>query len=317
LQSSRRDFAATGEEAIIPATITDSNALFVLEKLDTGPWLFALGGRIERVGIDADSLGASRTFTPYSASGSAAYRFTPDYQLGASLSYTQRAPTAEELYSNGAHLATRSFEIGNGGLDKENAWHSEVSFRKVQGDVTGGVNLFVTRYSDYIYGAFTGNQQDGLNELAYSQTDAEFRGAELDAAWTFWRGVERGRKLGIDGGVDYVRAEDTNGNSALPLIPPLGYRLGFNAEQDNLAFRLELVGVTDQDRAGANETTTKGYRVINTALTWRPFSENRNVALQLQGKNLTDADGRVHTSMLKDEAPIRGREVRLGTSVTF
>ncbi len=122
--------------------------------------------------------------------------------------------------------------------------------------------------------------------------------------------------MGLDGGVDFVRAEDRS-NQNLPLIPPLGYRLGFVAEQEDLAFRLELAGVARQDRVGANETATGGYRVINTAITWRPFDGNRNVALLLQGRNLTDEEGRLHTSLLKDDAPIRGREVRLGGSVAF
>lgn len=114
-----------------------------------------------------------------------------------------------------------------------------------------------------------------------------------------------------------MRAEDRSNSRALPLIPPLGYRLGFVAEQDDLGFRLELAGFGRQDRTGVNETATDGYRVINTAITWRPFDGNRNIALLLQGRNLTDEHGRVHTSMLKEEAPIRGREVRLGGSVTF
>ncbi|MEK9971054.1 MAG: TonB-dependent receptor, partial [Ferrovibrio sp.] len=232
-------------------------------------------------------------------------------------SYTERAPTAEELYANGSHLATRSFEIGNANLSKESALHSEVSLRKVDGDVTGGVNLFATRFRDYIYGAFTGNQQDDLDELQISQTNAEFRGLELDAAWTFWRGETKNRRLGIDGGLDYVRAEDRSNSRALPLIPPLGYRLGFVAEQDNLAFRLELAGFARQDRTGVNETATGGYQVINTAITWRPFEQKRNIALLLQARNLTDEDGRLHTSLLKEEAPIRGREIRLGGSVVF
>jgi len=317
VQSGRRDFSARGEEAFLPATVTDSNALFLLERYDTGPWLFALGGRIEQVEIDNLTATNDRDYTPASASFSATWRFTQGWQAGAALSYTERAPAAEELYANGAHLATRSFEIGNVDLAKESAWHSEISLRKVQGDVTGGVNLFATRYRAYIYGAFTGNQQDGLDELQISQTDADFRGVEVDAAWTFWREPVKNRRLGIDGGVDFVRAEDRSNSSALPLIPPLGYRVGFTAEQDDLGFRLELAGVARQDRIGANETATDGYRVINTAITWRPFSENRNVALLLQGRNLTDEHGRLHTSMLKDQAPIRGREVRLGGSVTF
>ncbi|PJI37539.1 TonB-dependent receptor [Ferrovibrio sp.] len=317
VQSTRRDFSARGEEAFLPATVTDSNALFLLERYDTGSWLFALGGRIEQVEIDNLTATNDRDYTPASASFSATWRFTQGWQAGAALSYTERAPAAEELYANGAHLATRSFEIGNVDLAKESAWYSEISLRKVQGDVTGGVNLFATRYRDYIYGAFTGNQQDGLDELQIGQTDADFRGVEVDAAWTFWRGPVKNRRMGLDGGVDFVRAEDRSNSSALPLIPPLGYRLGFVAEQDDLGFRLELAGVARQDRTGANEAATDGYRVINAAVTWRPFSENRNVALLLQGRNLADEEGRLHTSMLKDQAPIRGREIRLGGSVTF
>lgn len=317
VQSGRRDFSARGAEAYLPPNVTDSNALFLLERYDTGPWLFALGGRIEHVEIDNLSDTNDRDYTPASLSASATWRFTPGWQAGAAVSYTERAPTAEELYANGAHLATRSFELGNVNLGKEAAWHSEISLRKVQGDVTGGINVFATRYKDYIYGAFTGNQQGGLNELQVSQTDADFRGVEVDAAWTFWRGADRNRRMGIDGGVDFVRAEDRSNSANLPLIPPLGYRLGFVAEQADLGFRLELAGFARQDRTGANETATDGYRVINAALTWRPFSENRNVALLLQGRNLTDEQGRLHTSMLKDQAPIRGREVRLGGSVTF
>ncbi|QDO96881.1 TonB-dependent receptor [Ferrovibrio terrae] len=317
VQTGRRDFSARGEEAYLPANVTDSNALFLLERFDTGSWLFALGGRIEHVEIDNLSDTNDRDYTPASLSASATWRFTPGWQAGAAVSYTERAPTAEELYANGAHLATRSFEIGNVNLGKEAAWHSEVSLRKVQGDLTGGINVFATRYKDYIYGAFTGNQQDDLNELQISQTDADFRGVEVDAAWNFWRDPTKKRRMGIDGGVDFVRAEDRSNSANLPLIPPLGYRLGFVAEQEDIGFRLELAGVARQDRAGANETTTDGYRVINAAVTWRPFSENRNVALLLQGRNLTDEEGRLHTSMLKEQAPIRGREVRLGGSVTF
>jgi iron complex outermembrane receptor protein len=317
LQSSRRDFSTRGEEAILPPTVTDSNALFLLERYDTGSWLFAVGSRIEQVKIDNLNGTNDRDFTPGGLSASATWRFTPGWQAGASLSYTERAPTAEELYSNGAHPATRSFEIGNVNLSKESALHSEISLRKVDGDVTGGVNLFATRFRDYIYGAFTGNQQDDLDELQISQTDADFRGVELDAAWTFWRGETKNRRLGIDGGLDYVRAEDRNNSRALPLIPPLGYRIGFVAEQDDLGFRLELAGFARQDRTGVNETATGGYQVINTAITWRPFEQNRNVALLLQGRNLTDEEGRLHTSLLKEEAPIRGREIRLGGSVIF
>ncbi|WP_374466888.1 TonB-dependent receptor [Ferrovibrio sp.] len=315
LQSGRRDLTATGEEAFITPTVTDSNALFVLERHETGNWLFSLGGRIEHVDVEASSLGRSRDFTPASLSGSATYKFLPGYATGFSLSRTERAPTAEELYSDGSHLATQSYEIGNAALSKESALHAELSLRKTDGDVTGAANAYVTRFQDYIYGRFTGAQQNNLNELQYSQTDALFRGIELESGWIFWRTA--GYALKLDGRIDYVRADDTGSNTSLPLIPPVGYGLGFNADSEAIGFRLELAGRMDQDRAGVNESRTEGYAVLNTTLTWRPFSENRNLALQLQGRNLTDEEGRNHTSMLKNFAPIRGREVRLGGSIVF
>lgn len=314
LQSSRRDLTATGEEAFITPTVTDSHALFVLEKYQTGPWGFSLGGRAERVEVEASTLGQKRDFTPLGISAGSTYKINETYTAGLSVSRTERAPSAEELFSNGAHLATQSFEIGSSGLSKETAWHGELSLRKTAGDVTGAINVFATRFQDYIFGAFTGNQQDGLNELQYSQTDADFRGGEIEAAWTFFRSA--GYTLAVDGSADYVRGA-ARGGSSLPRIPPVGYRSGFTVTTAPLDWRLEVAGRLDQDRTGANETRTDGYTVLNTGFTWRPFSENRNLALLLQGRNLTDEEGRNHTSLLKDVAPIRGREVRLGMSAAF
>lgn len=314
LQSNRRDLTATGEEAFITPTVTDSHALFVLERYETGPWGFSLGGRAERVAIEAATLNRQRDFTPLGLSADATYKLSPGYTAGLSLSRTERAPTAEELFSNGAHVATQSFEIGDAGLGKETAWHAELSLRKTAGDVTGAVNVFATRFQDYIFGAFTGNQQDDLNELQYSQADADFRGGEIEATWTFFRGT--GYTLSVDGSADYVRGEARNGSN-LPRIPPVGYRSGFTVATAPLDWRIEIAGRLDQDDVGANESRTNGYTVLNTAFTWRPFDGNRDVAVLLQGRNLTDEEGRNHTSLLKDVAPIRGREVRLGTSVIF
>lgn len=313
-QSSRRDLTATGEEAFISPTVTDSHALFLLEKYQAGPWGFSLGGRAERVEVEASTLNQTKDFTPLGISAGATYKFNETYMAGLSLSRTERAPSAEELFSNGAHVATRSFEIGSASLNKETALHAELSLRKTAGDVTGAITGFATRFQDYIFGAFTGNEVDGLTELQYSQVDADFRGGEIEAAWTFFRGT--GYTLAVDGSADYVRGEARNGGN-LPRIPPVGYRSGFTVTTAPLDWRLEVAGRLDQENTGANESRTDGYTLLNTAFTWRPFGAARNVALQLQGRNLTDEEGRNHTSLLKDVAPIRGREVRLGLATAF
>src|SRR5690606_40751049 len=38
----------------------------------------------------------------------------------------ERAPTAEELFSDGPHIATASHEVGNAGLDTERAFNAEL-----------------------------------------------------------------------------------------------------------------------------------------------------------------------------------------------
>lgn len=314
VQSNRRDLTATGAEAFITPTVTDSHALFVLERYETGPWGFSLGGRAERVEVEASSLNRQRDFTPLGLSAGTTYKLNDSYVAGLSLSRTERAPSAEELFSDGKHVATQSYEIGSATLNKETAWHAELSLRKTAGDVTGAAHVFATRFKDYIFGAFTGNQRDDLNELQYSQTDADFHGGELELAWTFLR--SNGYTLSLDGSADYVRGEARNGSN-LPRIPPVGYRTGFTVATSPLDWRIEIAGRLDQDDVGANETRTNGYTVLNTGFTWRPFAENRAIALLLQGRNLTDEEGRNHTSLLKAVAPIRGREVRLGGSVTF
>lgn len=316
VQAGSRDFKAIGDEAFIPPTVTDSYAAFVLERYEVGSWVFTAGGRLEHQRVEAAVLGQERSFTGGNVSLGAAYRLGGGWTLGASLSRTERAPSAEELYSNGAHLATSSFEIGDPGLRKEKAWNAEVSLRKRQGDWTGGINLFASRYNDFIFGDFAGTTADGLQVLRYRQTDADFRGIELEGAWTFARGA--GWALSLDGQADFVWAENRQAGTPLPRIPPVSYTVGANADfGGRLGFRAELQGALSQDRNAPGETETDGYTFVNASISWRPLPDNDAFTLLVQGRNLTNAEGRNHVSLLKDVAPMRGREVRLVGEVKF
>ena len=315
IQASSRDFKATGEEAFIPPTVTDNYAAFILERYELGSWLFTAGGRVEYQRVEAAALGQERTFTGGNVALAATYRLGGGWQVGASLSRTERAPSAEELYSNGAHLATNSFEIGDPNLGKEKAWNAEISLRKRRGDVTGGINLFASRYDNFIFGDFAGTTADGLEVLQYRQTDADFRGFEIEAGWTFARGA--GWALSVDGQADFVWAENRSRGTALPRIPPVSYTIGANADLGQLGFRAEIQGALRQGRNAPNETETGGYTFLNLAMSWRPLPDNDAFTLQIQGRNLTNAEGRNHVSLLKDVAPLRGREVRLVGQVQF
>ena len=81
--------------------------------------------------------------------------------------------------------------------------------------------------------------------------------------------------------------------------------------------RFELERVTSQDRTAPVETRTPGYTMVNASLDWHPFAADPELSFSLQGNNLFDVDARRHTSLLKDFAPLGGRDIRLSARIGF
>jgi iron complex outermembrane receptor protein len=81
--------------------------------------------------------------------------------------------------------------------------------------------------------------------------------------------------------------------------------------------RLEVERVSAQHRTAPVETPTPGYTMVNASLDWHPFAANPDLTLSLQGNNLFDVDARRHTSLLKDFAPLAGRDIRLSARMSF
>jgi iron complex outermembrane receptor protein len=57
--------------------------------------------------------------------------------------------------------------------------------------------------------------------------------------------------------------------------------------------------------------------MVNASLDWHPFAANPALTLSLQGNNLFDVDARRHASLLKDFAPLAGRDIRLSARMSF
>jgi iron complex outermembrane recepter protein len=76
--------------------------------------------------------------------------------------------------------------------------------------------------------------------------------------------------------------------------------------------------VAKQTATAPGETDTDGYTLLSVYVGYRintsgPFSWD----LFLRGSNLTNEDARVHTSFLKDIAPLPGRSLTLGVRTNF
>jgi iron complex outermembrane receptor protein len=316
LQVGRRELEAEGAEAFMPPTKTNAWGLFAFEDLGHGPWKLQLGARYESQKVEAfgDDPG-SRDLNGFTASAGTTWRGDSGWGLGLSLTRADRLPTAIELYANGPHIATRTFEVGNPDLDNETSWGFDATFGKREGHVTAEVSGFVNAFDGYIYERFTGEVEDDLLVVEFTQADARFYGLEAEAMVDL---VHRGTQhLDLELMADYVRAELTATGSPVPRIPPFGWRAALHYRDVRWNGRLEVRGRAEQTRTAELELPTKGYTLLNASFGYRFFTGRTVYEVMLIGRNLTNAEARNHSSFTKEYVPLPGRDLRLALRVSF
>lgn len=215
-QIRNRDFAAIVDEAFVPPTNTRQLGFYTFQKKEFGDLHLEAGARFESVKLENSADAADRTFDLFSVSGGGDIHLTDTVRLGGTVFRTVRAPTTEELFSNGPHLATNQFERGNDLLGKEIAKGIEAAFRHRTESHFITANVFYTDYANYIFEQGTANVEDGLPVFQFSSEDATFKGFEFQAGHDVATLGEF--DVTIDGLAEYVCAQTKSGN--LPRIPP-------------------------------------------------------------------------------------------------
>ena len=93
-----------------------------------------MGGRVERQDVEAaGDVTAERRFTGYSGSAGVVWQGARGWGAALTMARSTKLPNAEELFSNGPHLATRAFEIGDPALGKEKSLGLDLSLRSGRG----------------------------------------------------------------------------------------------------------------------------------------------------------------------------------------
>ena len=314
VQYSFRDFNAIGAEAFLPQNDSEQFALFTLQELQFGTIGVELSGRYERATSVARAIGVSRSFDAFSGAVGLSTEFGSNSKAGVNLSRTSRAPSPEELYSNGPHIATQSFEIGDPTFGLESAWSAEAYVRLRGGPVALQAALYSSWFDNFIFASETGATQDDLPVFQYGQADAHYYGAEVQASAELAQ--FGGFTLVGDVVGDVVRARLSGGGN-IPRIPPVRVRGGLELGSDTLTLRGEVEWTADQNRVAAFETTTDGFTMVNASAQWKPLGPDAGVTLILSGNNLFDVVGRRHASFTKDFVPLSGRDIRVTARVSF
>ena len=329
-------FSALGEEAFVPHTETDSAALFFLENWQATERLaLSFGGRVEHSRVDPDAKDnerfaendGSRSFTAGSLSSGAVYQLTPIWALAATLSYTERAPTFYELYANGPHAATGTYEVGDADADKEKAVSTDLALRFDNGIHKGSVGVFYSRFSNYIGLLASGRYRDeegevvaadndeALPEYLYSGVRADFYGVEAQDRIHLLESPYGNFDLELSG--DYTRAKNRDTGEPLPRIAPLRLNSALIWELQQWQARLEVEHAASQHRVPDEELSTDGYTTLGASVGYRFDMGGSQWLAFVKGENLTNQTVRYASSILRDSVPAAGRGIEAGVKVAF
>ncbi|MCH8500785.1 MAG: TonB-dependent receptor [Aliidiomarina sp.] len=329
-----RDYEAVGEEAFTPSTDTDSQALFWLQERAFGRLTAEFGARVERLTQKApevrDSAGVQAirdSFDLFSWSVGAVYRWREGHQLTSAFSRAERALAANELYANGIHVGTRSYEIGtayrvNGdeiledsSLSKvERANNLDVGMRGDIASVSYQVNLFYNEIDNFAYLRNLGYEIEGLTAYQYTQQKARLHGAEASLTWRFLPN----QQVTVMG--DVVRArlvEGVAGNSNLPRIPPHRFGAEYRYTANQWVATAGVNRYAAQTRAAANESPTSGYTLFDASVNYNFVWNGHDMMWFAKAQNLTNELAFVHSSFIKDDAPLAGRNLSVGLQARF
>jgi iron complex outermembrane receptor protein len=304
----------SGGNPTVPRTLSTSIAGFAVEEREFGPLRLNAGARLEQVSRRPDS-GSDRNFGLGALSVGALWVFMPGYALGPTVSMAQRAPSAEELYSNGVHHPTETFDRGNQSLKTERSSNLELTLQKTSEALRWRANLYQNKIQNFIYGSVSTGTQGMAFDRDFTQGAATLRGFEAELSYGLYQPGLSGRIF-----IDSSRGSlDQVGN--LPLQPATrgGLSLGYQRAAWNTS--LSVVHANAQNRIAPTsisaETVTGSYTQLDASLSYVQRVGRWDLTWFLLARNLLNQEIRLSTSLLKDYVPQAGRNLVAGLRANF
>ncbi len=330
-QSLNSQFSALGAEALVPQSIIDSYGLFAVESFAIGNVTYEMGVRGEWVSIRPETTYDKVSYVPLSGSISALWDITKQHQLSLAVTQSQRAPQIQELFSNGVHEATTSYELGDPNLQKEVSYNLDLGYRFNADWMTAEFNLFHNWVNDYIYQrqdfrVFNEDLDDFeaicsglpgacLPVLQSAQANAIFRGFEAKTVFPLMQNRYGAIDLTLFG--DYTRGTFNQGGD-VPRMPPLRYGFELSYGKNDWSTDIRLTRGEPQNNAGENQSNTPGYLLLNLGAQYNLATfHDSEVMLFARGKNMTNENIRNSTSYLRNFAPEPGRSAEIGIRISY
>lgn len=281
------------------------------------------------------NVSSKEDFT-FSASTGLRYKLNEAWAISGNLTYSERPATSFERFADGVHHASETYEVGNPGLKHERSYGVEASLHRVEGPVTGRLTGYYTYYNDYIYLADSGRSvhvhhdhhevdehghhhehvhHSDFVRRDYRGVNAEFFGLEAEVVWRAYEESNTTVDFKLFG--DYVYARNLSDHQYLPRIAPWRVGAGIVTSYDAFRFGINVIKSGKQTDTAPGEEATDGYITLNAFGSYTLETDNASFEFFVRGNNLTNEKARLHTSYLKDSAPLAGIGVELGVTATY
>ncbi|MFQ3226287.1 MAG: iron complex outermembrane receptor protein [Lentimonas sp.] len=324
---------APQEDTRVPyAFETENVGVFLLETVSLGSVDLQTGFRMESQTMDDNTFEqydyvVKNDDTSISFANSLTWEVTnigvlDSLSLTPSFSYIERIPTATERRAFWPNPAIQRFVIGGDldgdPLDIEESLGYEFGVEARAGIFTGRLNLYYYDYDNFI---FLQDRKGIDNQAQYVEAEAEFYGFEAEVTLT--QEIGDGATLILKGMFDSVRANNKTDDQNLPRIPPQRIGTRIELKHTNWQTGLDVRYAFSQDRVQPEsdvvqpELLTDGYTEVNWDASYTFVLRDITMDLFVKVNNVLDEERRVHTSFIKDVAPLPARNVVLGLRSSF
>ncbi|MAX10447.1 MAG: hypothetical protein CMG13_06335 [Candidatus Marinimicrobia bacterium] len=258
------------------------------------------------------------------------------FEINSWIMQSMRAPRVEELYSDGPHLGTYSYEIGNPYLQKEKIYGFENSISFIGSQFKTSLVTFYN-YSPYYHEmAKMGDCPNEQDYDPYSLTDPSHPCGGAD--YIEWgsgpdgylykynsRGVEakiKGLELDLEYrlnffelryNLSYVRGYNKTLDTPLSYMNPMKEIATLDYKKDNLNYKFRFSKIHAQDKLGEFESYTPGALLTDFVIDYS--YDAHNITVQLN--NIFDKTYYNHLSRIKEISPEPGRNLVISYKVFF
>jgi iron complex outermembrane receptor protein len=320
-------FDKFGEETLIPNTQVWTGGVYAYEQAEYGRWNLSAGARYDYRRLDADAdaaLGTGderRTYNSVTGNLGVLYHVSEPVALVLNLGRGFRAPSSFDLFANGVHEGTVSFERGNPDLKNEHSLNADLALRVQSAVLRGEIGVFNNAIQDFIYSRPTGtvDPESGFQIFDVVQGDATLRGVEAAVEY------HPTTYLHLQGTLDYTHGQNTSTDTPLPGIPPFratytvrleGERAGWlespylslGAESDARQTRLDP---SEAEFFGESDYRTQGYTLVNLGAGFTLPTGRDGLRVDLQLRNALDKRYTSFLSRYKTYALDPGRNLIL------